>query len=72
MEIEGKLVGDAPKSLGTDGRDPYLEPSHDAASIKFLEDGSITFEGTSNFTPRIEPFNCPRFECTEIRRSKGH
>jgi hypothetical protein len=65
IEFEGKLVGCEPSSLGTDGKDPYLEPSHEMASIKVLEDGSITFEGVSNFAARIEPFKA--FELSEIR-----
>lgn len=65
MEIEGKLLGGEPQSLGTDRRDPYLEPIHNVTSIKFLEDGSMTFEGTSNFNARIEPFKT--FQLSEIR-----
>lgn len=65
IEIEGKLVDGEPKSFGTDGKDPYLEPVHDVASIRVLEDGSITFDVISNFTARIEPFKT--FQLSEIR-----
>lgn len=65
IEIEGYLVGGDADSLGPDGEDPHLEPSHDLPLVKIEGDGSITFEGQSKFNLHISPF--VKFEGKEIR-----
>jgi hypothetical protein len=65
MEVEGNLVGGTANSLGPNGEDPHLEPSHDLLPVRIEDDGSITFEGQSKFDVHISSF--VKFEGKEIR-----
>jgi len=51
IELEATLVDGEPETLGSHGKDPYFEPSHEFTP-KF-SDAGIMFEGKTNFTARL-------------------
>ena len=66
LELQGKLIGNYSGNLGFDGKDPYLEPSHNLVDLKVEEDGSFSFKNASSSLPKLTPskvFSCTNYEC---------
>jgi hypothetical protein len=53
IELEAALIDGEPEALGSDGKDPNFEPTHEFTP-KF-SDAGITLEGKTNFTARLNP-----------------